>query len=371
MGASIRLGRVLGIPLGINYSWFIIFALVTFSLLYQFRLLYPAWSLPERWAVAVVTSLLFFGSVLAHELSHSVVAISRGIPVKGITLFVFGGAAQIGREAQTPGVELLIAVVGPFSSIVLGGAFWGLYLLLRPVSDHLAGIALVLAPINVALGVFNMIPGFPLDGGRVFRAVLWKVTRNYRRSTGIAIFAGQMVAALFILGGILIAVRSGSLQGLWLALIGWFLGSAAGATRRQAQLTEALQGSTARDLMAPDFPAVRSDASLTELVASSLLVPGRRFFLVVQDGRFQGVITLRMLRRVPQAQWPFTSVASAMLPRDQVRYVAPKEEALAVLEILEEAGLHQLPVIDEDMPVGLVTREGLLRRLRVRSELRI
>ena len=236
MGRAFSLGKVFGIEFRLHYTWFVIFILVTVSLVS------PYWLSPLYWVMAIAASLLFFASVLAHELAHSLVGRANGIPVKSITLFIFGGVALMTREATRPNAELKMAAAGPACSLAIGGLFALIWLVSKGVATSVAEIAGWLAVINVALAVFNMIPGFPLDGGRIFRAILWRATGNYQRSTLLAIWVGRGVAYLFILGGILIIFLHpfglSWFDGMWLAFIGWFLGNAASASYRQARWSE-------------------------------------------------------------------------------------------------------------------------------------
>jgi len=236
MGRAFSLGKVFGIEFRLHYTWFVIFILVTVSLVF------PHWLSPLYWIMAIAASLLFFASVLAHELAHSLVGRANGIPVKSITLFIFGGVALMTREATRPNAELKMAAAGPACSLAIGGLFALIWLVTRGVATSVAEMAGWLAVINIALAVFNMIPGFPLDGGRIFRAILWRATGNYQRSTLLATWVGRGVAYLFILGGILIILLHpfglSWFDGVWLAFIGWFLGNAASASYRQAQWPE-------------------------------------------------------------------------------------------------------------------------------------
>ncbi|MCS7207335.1 MAG: site-2 protease family protein [Dehalococcoidia bacterium] len=374
---GLRIGRILGIPIEVHVSWLFIFVLVVVSLSQVFgaRVLFgvrlPSFSLPERWVLAVITAGLFFASVLAHELAHSIVALRRGIPVKGITLFVFGGVSQIAREAATPGVELVMAAVGPFVSLVLGGVFWGLAVFFAERQAHLFAITSYLAFANVLLGVFNMIPGFPLDGGRVMRAILWAVTRSYQRATGIAAGVGQGIGVLFILGGIVQAlfVPAAFLSGVWIALIGWFLQGAAASSYRQLRLREGLKGFTARDLMAPECPRVAPSTSVQAVVDEYLLGRGVRCLLVSDDQRTYGLVTVHQVRQVPRERWAYTPVREAMTPLERVVTVSPQEDAYRVLEVLDEAGVNQVPVVQNGQVVGLISREQVIHFLRVREEL--
>lgn len=363
--------------MGINYTWFIIFFLVTFSLGAQFPAL---WNLETRWTAALVTSLLFFGSVLGHELSHSVVALSYGIPVKGITLFVFGGVSQIAREATKPLNEVLIAIAGPVMSLVLAGLFYGVEAIADPFSDTLSVMAGWLGLINLNLAIFNLIPGFPLDGGRVLRAILWWARGDYRSSTRIAVWVGRGVAWTFIVGGVISALGAplvarltgyevGFMGGLWLAFIGWFLDSAASATYSQMLLRESLQGYTAGDLMARELPVVPFSTSLRRLVEENVLRQGNQFFLVTTDGRLHGIITLRNITAVPKERWDMTTAGDAMTPLGKLHVISAKEDAFRVLEQMDEHDINQMPVVEADTVVGMVTRDRLLHFIRVRTEL--
>ena len=252
MKSSVRLGKILGIPIGVNYTWFIVFALVTMSLATgYFPSRYSDWSFAAYLSVGLLTSLLFFGSVLIHELAHSIVALARGIPVKGITLFIFGGVANIGREPDRPMTELLVAIAGPIASLLLAATF-GLFWLTGQVIDAsaLAGLGLYLATINLWLALFNLLPGFPLDGGRVFRSAVWAWTDNMNLATRWAARSGRAIAILMIIGGGFMIMKGNWGNGIWLAFIGWFLDNAARQSARQANIREALEGYTAGDFAA-------------------------------------------------------------------------------------------------------------------------
>lgn len=250
MRGSIRIGKIFGIPIGLHYSWFVIFGIVTFSLSYYiYPDSYPGWSNSMYWLIGIITSLLFFCSVLAHELSHSLVSRRNGVPIKSITLFIFGGVARISRESSRASGEFKMAIAGPLSSMVIAGIFTVIWLISRNSNEPVAALSSWLAYINGSLAVFNMIPGFPLDGGRVLRSILWGATRNYRRATRIATRIGQGVAYLMIIGGLVIAFKYDWLSGIWLAFIGWFLNNAATASFSQVTLREGLGNFTAGDVM--------------------------------------------------------------------------------------------------------------------------
>ena len=372
-GSGIRIGRILGIPIYLHPSWFIIFALITFSLATQFANQHPRWSQVQHWSLGVLTSLLFFGSVLFHELSHSVVALHYRIPVASITLFVFGGVARIGREPSRARQEFNIAVAGPVSSYMLAAGFW---LLGRafPSSEMLAALAGWLAQINAGLATFNLAPGFPLDGGRILRALVWGRTGDYTRATRAASRGGQLLAYVLIVAGIWQSLTSNFVGGLWLAFIGWFLLTAAQESYAQVAIRGALEGLRAADIMSRELPAVGRATSLEDYV-HQMLRTGRRCHLVMEDGELQGLMTVHALNRVPREDWAVTSVQAAMVPRAQIRLAAPEEPVLVLLERMQSEDINQMPVVaDSGSPgagrvVGIVTRDSILRVIRTRTEM--
>jgi len=372
-GSGIRIGRILGIPIYLHPSWFIIFALITVSLATQFANQHPRWSQAQHWSLGVLTSLLFFGSVLFHELSHSVVALHYRIPVVSITLFVFGGVARIGREPSRARQEFNIAVAGPVSSYMLAAGFWLLGHAF-PSSEMLTALAGWLAQINAWLATFNLAPGFPLDGGRILRAVVWGRTGDYTRATRAASRGGQLLAYVMIVAGIWQSLTSNLVGGLWLAFIGWFLLTAAQESYAQVAIRGALEGLRAADIMSRELPAVGRATSLEDYV-HEMLRTGRRCQLVMEDGELQGLMTVHALNRVPREDWAVTSVQAAMVPRAQIRLAAPEEPVLALLERMQSEDINQMPVVaDSGSPgagrvVGIVTRDSILRVIRTRTEM--
>jgi Zn-dependent protease/CBS domain-containing protein len=372
-GSGIRIGRILGIPIYLHPSWFIIFALITVSLATQFANQHPRWSQAQHWSLGVLTSLLFFGSVLFHELSHSVVALHYRIPVASITLFVFGGVARISREPSRARQEFNIAVAGPVSSYMLAAGFW---LLGRafPSSEMLTALAGWLAWINAWLATFNLAPGFPLDGGRILRAVVWGRTGDYTRATRAASRGGQLLAYFMIVAGIWQSLTSNFVGGLWLAFIGWFLLTAAQESYAQVAIRGALEGLRAADIMSQELPAMGRATSLEDYF-HEMLRTGRRCHLVMEDGELQGLMTVHALNRVPREDWAVTSVQAAMVPRAQIRLAAPEEPVLALLERMQSEDINQMPVVaDSGSPgagrvVGIVTRDSILRVIRTRTEM--
>ena len=363
MRSTIQVGRILGIPLGVSYSWFIILGLVTFILADRFGESHSEWSSAEVWLVGGATSLLFFVSVLIHELSHSVLAVKKGIPVKGITLFIFGGVSQIAREAHRPFIEFIIAAVGPLSSLILGGLFMGLYFATGGVSDHLGAMSLTLALINFSLGVFNMLPGFPLDGGRVLRSIVWGVTSNYWRATTLAARGGQFLAFVMIGGGLAL-LFFGELQGLWIAAVGWFLVMAASASLKQFQVRQALQGYGVQELMSDRYPIVPAGTTLETLATVYVPFSRQLFYVVTQGERCLGLITPGTITQVPSDRWSTTTVESAMQPVDEVPSVGPNADAVQALDLIEERSSPWVLVLNGERLLGFVTQEDALRAER-------
>lgn len=366
---SVHVTTIRGIRVGVHYSWLIIFFLVTFSLTGQFAVEHPGWSLSERVTLAVATSLLFFGCILLHELAHSVVAQAKGIPVRSITLFIFGGVAQIGREPERPLTEFLIAIAGPIASFLLALGFYLLARLAGEQALHLAALADWLASINFAIAMFNLLPGFPLDGGRVFRAVVWAVTGSFTKATRIASRSGQAVGFAFIMGGTAIAFTGNWVNGLWLAFIGWFLLDAAQQSGLQVVMRSALAGLVAQDVMTRDCPTVSGRLSLAELVEDYFLKTGERCFVVSDNGRLDGLITLHQVKTIPRDRWEHTTLSSAMTPLARLHLVTPETPILKVLEVMEAGDVNQVPVVTGNRLLGMISREHLLSVLYARMEL--
>lgn len=372
MGSSFQLGRVFGIPIWINYSWFIIFALVTFSLGgYYFPQNYPGWRTEFYWAIGLITSLLFFASVLTHELSHSLVARANGVPVRNITLFVFGGVAQITSEATRPLDELIMAVAGPLASLAIAAVCGVIWLVLGAVAEPIGALVSWLGIINASLAAFNLIPGFPLDGGRVLRSIVWMATGDFRRATSIASSMGVAIAYLFIVAGVWLAFTSSLADGLWIAFVGWFLENAAQNSRRQLALHDALRGVKVRDVMSTDCAYVAGGISVNDLVEGYVLPTGRRCFAVIGGGELLGLTTLHNVKQLPRDRWTSTTVSEIMSPVHQLKVVSPGDEVSTVLQRMDQEDVNQMPVVQDGRFLGLIARDNLLRLIRTRSELRV
>jgi Zn-dependent protease/CBS domain-containing protein len=371
-GAGFRIARVFGIPIYLHSSWFLVFALITLSLASGFAQSNQDWSTGQQWAVGVLASLLFFGSVLFHELSHSVVALHYRIPVHSITLFVFGGVARITRDPARALHEFLIAAAGPLSSCVLAGGFY-LLQISSPAGSIPYEIGAWLSLVNFSLAMFNLIPGFPLDGGRILRAILWGATGNYPKATRIASRTGEAIGFLMIAAGVGAALFGrragfGMFEGLWTAFIGWFLLNMARQSYAQVQTQGMLAGLTVADIMMPDAPMVARDLSLEEY-SHEVARSKSRTHLVVANGQLAGLMTLDALRAVPESEWARMSVQAVMLPRERVSWTTPAETAQALMERMREDNLEHVAVVDGERVVGLVTLDSVAQAVQIRTEL--
>ncbi|MGQ9493474.1 MAG: site-2 protease family protein [Anaerolineae bacterium] len=369
-GNSVRIGRILGIEIRVDYSWFIVFVLVTWSLAGQhFPSTYQGWSSTTYWIIGILTSLLFFFSVLAHELAHSLVSEAFGVPVKDITLFIFGGAARISDEPQKASGEFWMALAGPLTSLGIAAISGFVWLVSRIGNPYLHALASWLGVINLSLALFNLIPGFPLDGGRIFRALVWAVTGNLRRATRIATNLGRLVAYGFILWGVVQLFSGNWVNGLWIAFIGWFLDHAATSSYQRVALREMLAGHTAREVMNTECQWVPPDLALDALIDQVILPTGRRCFPVQEGGRLQGLLTLHRISQVPRHAWKDTRVGDVMIPRTELKIVHPDDELDVILERMTSEDVNQFLVLDADELLGMVARDNLLNFIRIRSEL--
>jgi Zn-dependent protease len=370
MRPSISLGRVLGIPLRLHYTWFVIFALVTLSLVFGPLIEPPYPPIGQRVILGVLTSLLFFASIVTHELAHSILAVRNNIPVKDITLFVFGGVSQTTQEATHPRTELSIAIVGPLTSLALAGIFYGLHLILASTNQLLVASSMWwLTWINVLLAAFNLIPGFPLDGGRILRALVWHQTRDYRRATRIATRVGRGIAYAFIAAGIVVIfVRQSWFDGIWLVLIGWFLNDAARASYRQVLLRDALVGITARQVTDYASPLVPPHMNLAELVDQYVLPTGRSCFLISWGAELEGMVTLQQIKKVPRIRRATTTAQDIMTPATKLKVAHADQDLLGVLQQMSGENTNHIPVVEAGKVTGIINREEIGRFLRTRAE---
>jgi Zn-dependent protease len=361
---GISLGRVFGIRIVLDYSWFLIFALVAWTLASgYFPSEFRNWPTVEYWLVGIVTAIVFFVSVLLHELGHSIVARHNGIPVSSIRLFIFGGMSQIETEPPSAKVEFLMAVVGPLVSFALAGVFAVLGVVFASVAPLMA-LAKYLAYINGALGLFNLIPGFPLDGGRVFRAIVWGITSNLHRATAIAANLGRFIGFLFILFGVYQVFTGNFINGLWIGFIGWFLESAAMSQVQQQKIQDLLAGRRVSQAMSTNYTSIQPDVKLQTLVDRQVLGSGQRSFVVEEGDRVAGLLTLHDIKELPRAEWPATTAAQAMIPVAQMKRIQPDEELWAAIEEMNRDGVNQLPVMTDGHIEGMLRREDIIGYLR-------
>jgi Zn-dependent protease/CBS domain-containing protein len=370
MPGSLRLGKIAGIDIYAHLSWFIILVLLTWSLASSwFAQLFPGWATTTYWIVAFISALLLFGCVLVHELAHALVAQASGLTVRNITLFIFGGVAHVEEDMKRPGVEFRVAIAGPLASFLLAGVAFLLVLPLRGSGASAEAALDYLAVANFLLGAFNLLPGFPLDGGRVLRSIIWKATGNFKKSTRIASSVGQAFAYVFILLGIIGFFTGNFFNGLWVVFIGWFLLSAAQTASTQVELQSALQGVSVGQVMDPRPFAVPANISVQKLVDRYFLPLGLHSAPVTQGEYLAGLITLSDIARVARERWSYTPVGHVMRLLEQV-YVATSEQPLQeVFQMMDAQSINQVPVVEDGRLVGLLSREAIIRYLQVRQSL--
>lgn len=389
MNRGIKIGKVFGIQIAIDTSWLLILVLTTWNLSTAFGELQPDWGNPLRWSLALIASLLFFVSVLLHELAHSLVARAKGIPVRRITLFLFGGVSNIQKEPDSPQAEFLMAIVGPLTSIALGLALSvvaGLTVgsVRIAVSDPLQAarqltplttLLMWLGSVNVIVGLFNLVPGFPLDGGRVLRSILWAVQGDLRQATRWATAVAHGIAWTMIVGGIAMVfglrvpiLGEGVANGLWLSFIGWFLNNAASTSYQRVVIQDVLEGVSVSQIMRTDPPTISAGLSVDELVHGHVMRMDDYAFPVMQQDRFVGLVTLKDVRKVSRDRWPDVPVQQIMTPRAELETTHPDEQAAEALNVLTRSEYRQLPVLDETGLRGLLRRRDLIKWMQLHSE---
>jgi len=390
MRSGFRIGRILGINIRIDWSWLFIFLLITWNLGTTFGGLHPDWGTTLRWGMAVGAALLFFASVLAHELAHSLVAKARGVPVRSITLHLFGGVSNIEREPDSPTGEFVMAILGPITSLVIGGVLvWIAGIGIGSLRDAMADptqalgqinpiltLLLWLGSVNVMVGMFNLIPGFPLDGGRVLRSILWAATDNLRRATRWASWVGQGVAWLMIVAGIAMTfgaripiLGTGLGNGLWLAFIGWFLNGASARSYQRVVVQDLLEGVSVARMMRSDPPTLSPGISVSSMVHDHVMGTDDHCFPVLDNGHIVGIVTLEDVRAVSRDAWDSTTIRQIMTPADQLVTVAPDEDAAEALDKLMHRDVRQLPVVRDGELAGVLRRRDIIKWLQLHSEL--
>jgi Zn-dependent protease len=374
MKAHIKLGRILGMEVGLHLSWFVIAFLIIMSLASQFQIVNPAWSEGVVWATAITTGLLFFVTIILHELSHAMVARARNLPVKSITLFALGGVAQIEKEAGEPSTEFFMGLAGPLMSFFIGFVClmlaWALGWSPFGVPETpLLAMLVWLGYINFSLAIFNLIPGFPLDGGRILRGIIWWITGDGIRATRIATRVGQVVAFAFIVLGVVRFFMGAGFDGLWVAFIGWFLLEAAGASHAQVEINERLKGVNAGDVVERDCLVVDGHDNLQNFVNNYLLRTGTQCFLVRDGHGIEGIITPYEVIETDRTRWAQTTVEQAMRPLDRLLAVNPETPISEALEIMDRENANELPVAKHGRIEGFLTRGGVMRLLQTRLAL--
>lgn len=374
MNRSVKIGSVFSIDLRLSYSWFLIFALVTWGLTaVLFPQAAPGLSMTAYIIMGVVTSLLFFGSVLFHEIMHSLVAKRYGLPIEGITLLAFGGVSQLTEEPQTPDVEFKMAIAGPLSSLFLGVLFLGVFF----AGNRLNFGPLILAPalwlgyINVILGLFNLLPGFPLDGGRVLRSAIWHFTGNIRHATGVAAGFGKGLAYILILLGIIGPV-AGSITLAWFIFLGWILLQAADSGYQQIIYREALEGIKVGQAMTQNPETVDPDINIEEMVKEHFMQHQWIAYPVVKDEDVKGVITIKSIENLPRRSWKRKRVRDVMRPLSLDIVTQPEAEVSEVLPKLNAKAEGRILVMRSGRLIGILTKvdigKAIIRRLRSQQE---
>lgn len=374
MQPHIRLGRLLGIDIGLHYSWVVIAALIALSLVGHFADVNPDWPPSVVWTAALVTAVLFFVSIVVHELAHALVARARGLPVRSITLFALGGVASIEKDAGDAKTEFWMGIAGPLMSLAIAAACMGLAFVLgwgvnlTPASPPMA-VLVWLGYINVMLALFNLIPGFPLDGGRVLRAAVWWGTGSADRATRIAARIGQGVALFFMFVGLWQFLSGAGVGSLWIAVIGWFLLDAAGAAYDQIEVVSGLRGLRVRDIMANECCRVDGRLTLQAFADEYLLRTGQRCFVVEEHGKIAGLVTPSDLRQIERERWSMVPVSSVMRPLSRLRTVTPDTPVIEALQAMGREDVNQLPVVSDGRMEGMVSRSQIVQVLQARAEL--
>jgi Zn-dependent protease/predicted transcriptional regulator len=372
MLGSLRIGKIAGIDIFVHVSWLIILVLLTWSLATGwFAALYPGWSPFTYWVISLLAALLLFTSVLLHELAHSLVARRHGLPVNNITLFIFGGVSNLEHEPTSAGVEFQMSLVGPLTSLLIGGLSFVLLVLIGRDTSPLAAILGYLATANILLGLFNLLPGFPLDGGRVLRSIIWKISGSLSTATRVAAWVGQTIAYLLILGGIWLLFGGNLLSGIWIGFVGWFLLTGAQSAHVQFMFETMFKGVTVGEMMNSNPVTVPANISLQKLVDDFLLPHGWRSAFVMQIDQLVGLITLSDIRHTPREQWGQTLVGHVMTPLEQLHVVSPQQNLKEVMPLMVAHNVNQLAVIEEGRLVGVLSREDIMRSLQIRQVLGI
>ena len=369
MKGSLRIARIAGIEISIHYTWILIFVLITWSLAAgYFHEEFPGWDIATYWITSLIAAILLFFSVLFHEFAHSLMAKSRGLPVKSITLFLLGGISNLESEPEKPGTEFAIAIVGPLSSLLLAAIFWGLdrsgWAPEGPVKSTVDYLVLV----NILLAAFNILPGFPLDGGRVLRSLIWGVTNDLKKATDIASTVGQIFGWIMIAAGVFMALTGQLLNGIWLVFIGWFLNSSAEAARRELELRAIWLNVRVLNVMNDRPETVSPNSSIEQLVRDIYIKRGARSAPVVDEETLVGIVTLSDVKRISETEWQITPI-SRIMTRPPLYTVKPEDSMSVAINLMAEHGLNQLPVVAGERLAGTLCRADIIRYVQVHYEL--
>jgi len=367
MAGTIKLGELFGVPIRLHYTWFAALALLSLALAFYFWGIHPLW---QNLLFGTAASILFFISMCLRELVCFFTATRLGIPVKGVTLYVFTGVPRITEQHSRLLPELAIAAAGPSANLAIAGIFYALYgTLIKAENLSFAEFMQWLMFFNFAVALFNLLPAFPLAGGRALRAVLWLGLKNYSRATRTATLVGRTIAIILILTGIAVLIVSRDLfTSALIGVSGWFLESAASASRRQTLVRDAFRGIFARDMMTEEYTPIKQQLTFG-LVRDYIINSGQNCFFVIEDGKLEGIVTLTDIL-IPQKRWNSTKISDIMTPAFKLKTAQPSEPAVDLLELMDEHGINQVPVVQGQTPVGMVTKERLLRFLKARAVLR-
>jgi Zn-dependent protease/CBS domain-containing protein len=371
---SLVLGAIRGIPIRIHFTWLIIFGLLSWSLASgYFPQHYPDLPITAYWIKAIIAALFLFGSVLVHELMHALMAQNLQVPIAGITLFALGGVSEMKQEPPSPSAEFMIAIVGPLASFVLAGFFWLVWRALEREGPDpsFAAIALYLMGLNAVVAVFNLLPAFPLDGGRVLRSIIWGITKNLKKATYLATRVGRGFAYVLIIFGAMSLFAGAGFQGIWMALIGFFLLQGAQASYTQVLLKEALAGIAVRDIMVKEVVTVVPSLRVRELIERYFLTYGYGGFPVVENGQVVGLVSLGDVKQVAPEDYDRVSVREVMVPLAERLIIAPEEDVSVAFQRMAEEELGRLVVMERGRMLGLVTKTGLSRFLQMKLELHL
>jgi Zn-dependent protease/predicted transcriptional regulator len=371
---SIRLGKIMGIPIRIHYTLWFVFILIAWSLAAGYMPhQYPGLGEVTYWAIGIASAVILFASILVHELSHSYIAKKNGLPIARITLFFFGGVSEMTEEPQDPGLEVRMAAAGPLMSFLIAavlGALWYVEELIKAPIPIIATLGYA-ALINAILGAFNLVPAFPLDGGRVFRGSIWKRSHNLISATRTATRVSEGLSLMMMLGGLVLIIFGDFVDGIWIVVLGWFIKSGAETSLKQTLIGEALTGVSVADIMTKDVLAVPPEITVQQLVSEYFLVHHHGGYPVVKNGQVIGLITLQSVRNVPKEKREFETVQQAMIPSERAVIVKPSVNALDAMQSMARNKVGRVLVVDEGRLVGIATREDIVRTIQTRQDLEL